>query len=260
MYIIVYLVFCFFASASNVYFKTFTSSESDKGSLFGYAVDLIQTSDGPELLIGAPKMKNKNVEVGAAFKCSIINEECKRIDIRSDDVDDIEGQMLGGAVSSFNDTYVICAPRWYYIEKTTPYVHGICYWSKNGSSSLLPSHKQNLIYDDKKAKKRKLYCALGQKGFSTHFTESGKFLLGAPGSAYYKGNVFNFSNFKDSPDITNTFNFHELSSFSYMGYSISSSKDLIITGAPRGNSLLGQVYIYRSGKYIFNKYKVNINV
>lgn len=247
MHLILWSLLFSYVSSNNFYTHQYTGPE---GSRFGYAIELRNTSSsGGQVLVGAPGLDD---HAGGVFICKLTENTCQKLFMKERMPLSATGttsrqanQWLGSSITALNDSLVICAPRWTRQIHTFIFMNGICYWLRDEMelqlAPLAQINKQGYSHGVYKY----YFYAYGQLGLSAHFTSSGELLLGTPGLLNWKGSVISYANSSVEPNFTNPIDIEELSFFSYMGYSLDSSENLIATGVPRGNSLTGQVFLYR---------------
>ncbi|XP_052821061.1 integrin alpha-8-like isoform X1 [Mya arenaria] len=263
----------------NLDLETVTVHAGERDSMFGYSVALHDDQGSKWLLVGAPRAPTRQPGVtrgGAVYRCPLDNRlNCQQIpfdtkgnEIRHNgthyrDVEDKSDQWFGASLySSSNGTIVACAPRYVYfssrLDKREPV--GTCYVARPSSTdyeeySPCKSRVDGLpLIRDQTHKQG--YCQLG---FSAVLTSQGRqLLIGAPGSWYWQGQLFNF-NFEDGPGrYKSTPEGQQNDDYSYMGYSMAvgqfDSDDIedYAVGVPRGRQLQGKVVLYRQNLTIID--------
>ncbi|KAL4222463.1 hypothetical protein ACF0H5_018503 [Mactra antiquata] len=245
-------------------------------SMFGFSVALHQDQGSKWLLIGAPRAQTRQPGVtrgGAVFRCPTdsgsycqeIPFDTKGNSIRNTgtyyaDSEDKSDQWFGASLySSENGIIVACAPRYVYfstrLDKREPV--GSCYIARPSSTDYeeySPCRSRGLW-----GYHREGSC---QAGFSVSVAGKGRqLLIGAVGSWYWQGQLFNF-NFEDGPGrYKSTREGDESDDYSYMGYSSAvgnfDSDDLedYVVGVPRGNHLEGKVVLYSQNLTIISQIK-----
>ncbi|XP_052258576.1 integrin alpha-8-like isoform X2 [Dreissena polymorpha] len=249
----------------NLDLDTVTIHSGETKSMFGFSVALHQDQGSKWLLVGAPSAQTRQPGVtrgGAVFRCSIDNDgSCQEIpfdtkgnSIRHNgthyrDVEDKSDQWFGASIySSSNGIIVACAPRYVYfsnrLDKREPV--GTCYVARPSSTDYeeySPCRSSELW-----GYHRWGYCQLG---YSVAIDSQGRqLLIGAVGSWYWQGQLFNFD-FEQGPgryESTNEGKQDE--DYSYMGYSTAvgnfdgDNKEDYVVGVPRGRTLQGKVVLY----------------
>ncbi|XP_053374403.1 integrin alpha-8-like isoform X2 [Mercenaria mercenaria] len=262
---VLFSVFCDLAVAYNIDLSTATIHSGETRSMFGFTVALHQDQGSKWLLVGAPKASTRQPGVtrgGAVFRCPVdsgsfcqeIPFDTKGNGIRHNgthyvDVEDKSDQWFGASLySSENGIIVACAPRYVYfstrLDKREPV--GTCYVAR-------PSSTDYEEYSPCRSRGRWGYHQEGscQAGYSVALAEQGRqLLIGAVGSWYWQGQIFNF-NFEDGPGrYRATKEGRAKDDYSYMGYSSavgnfdSDSREDYVVGVPRGRQLQGKVVIY----------------
>lgn len=258
-------VFIDLTYAYNVDTVTATIHSGDTRSMFGFSVALHQDQGSKWLLVGAPKAQTSQPGVtrgGAVFRCPIDSGSyCQEIPfdkkgngIRLNgthyrDVEDKSDQWFGASLySSKNGIIVACAPRYVYfsirLDKREPV--GTCYLSR-------PSTTDYEEYSPCRTRGLYGYHREGscQAGSSVALAENGRqLLIGAVGSWYWQGQIFNF-NFEDGPGrYQATREGRARDDYSYMGYSSAvgnfddDDREDYAVGVPRGRQLHGKVVLY----------------
>ncbi|XP_067832905.1 integrin alpha-5-like isoform X2 [Heptranchias perlo] len=176
-------------------------------------------------------------------------------------------QWFGATVRAYNHTILACAPR-YKWRGTTQLreLVGTCYLSLGNFSNMVEYAPCRTEWHTPAGQG---YC---QGGFSADLTESGRVVLGGPGSFYWQGQLVS-ADMKDIVHPQFDFNFIQYTngeirtplspgSFddSYLGYSVAvgefsgDSIEDFVTGVPRGPDTIGYVTILNGTnmKAVFN--------
>ncbi|XP_060592607.1 integrin alpha-V-like isoform X3 [Ruditapes philippinarum] len=258
-------VICDLSKAYNIDLTTATIHSGETRSMFGFSVALHQDQGSKWLLVGAPKASTRQPGVtrgGAVYRCPVdTGSYCQEIPfdtkgngIRHNgthyvDVEDKSDQWFGASLySSENGIIVACAPRYVYfstrLDKREPV--GTCYVAR-------PSSTDYEEYSPCRSRGRWGYHKEGscQAGYSVALAEQGRqLLIGAVGSWYWQGQIFNF-NFENGPGrYQATKEGRARDDYSYMGFSSavgnfdSDDKEDYVVGVPRGRQLQGKVVIY----------------
>uniref|UniRef100_T1JAM1 Integrin alpha-2 domain-containing protein n=1 Tax=Strigamia maritima TaxID=126957 RepID=T1JAM1_STRMM len=248
-------------------------------SYFGYTVALHNNTAGNWVLVGAPKANSSYLsreygitEPGALFKCKLEDEaeiQCDQIvvdktgntgynlldhEVAYTDLKD--GGWLGVSLDvkpQAESEIVVCAHLWKNQRYDSYYLaNGACYTIPStldtkpiGKLTPLVAHRKQIIQPGI------YYFAMGQAGFSSHYTENGNLLLGAPGIWDWTGSIVYYNSqtrsqytkpaiplpLLEKPDVI------------YFGYSQTSGKffsddndPYLVVGAPRDHNT-GRVYI-----------------
>ncbi|KAK3588064.1 hypothetical protein CHS0354_012112 [Potamilus streckersoni] len=253
----------YYASGYNLDLESATIQSGDTGSMFGFDVALHQDQDAKWLLIGAPRAQTSQPGItrgGAVYRCPVENNVCQPIPFDTSgndilyngthyrDVEDKSNQFFGATVvSGQNGIIVACAPSYVYfstrLDKREPV--GACYLARTSSRDYVkysPCRTLNLGYH------RQGYC---QAGFSVAISQQGKqLLIGAVGSWYWQGQLFNYNFEEGLGSFTDTKEGPATDDDTYMGYSSAVGRfdedelDDYAVGRPRAEHLLGKVIMF----------------
>ncbi|GJQ80821.1 hypothetical protein Trydic_g9408 [Trypoxylus dichotomus] len=197
-----------------------------------------QSNTGFRLLAGAPR----------SDKVALCNTKlCREFHLNVKNVAGYE--MLGASISggdNADDPTYICAPR--YIVSQQYRVNGRCFAMHSNFkpiTSLDNVYNQVQIFNSS----YEFLYAHGQAGFSVKHVKNNEFLLGAPGVLSWKGTIIKHTSFEAKDIVLPE---KKINRNSYLGYSIEfgsfyfsgTQRYCVIAGAPRGDNLLGQVYIF----------------
>ncbi|XP_067881088.1 integrin alpha-5-like isoform X2 [Heterodontus francisci] len=251
-------------------------------SYFGFSVDFyIPDPETPSLLIGAPKANTSQpniTEGGAVYSCAwgTNDTDCQQVPFdltgnrlhnETEVLEFKSNQWFGATIRAYNHTILACAPRykWRGNEQLRELV-GTCYLSLRNFSNVVEYAPCRTNWHTPAGQG---YC---QGGFSADLTESGRVVLGGPGSFYWQGQLVS-ADMKDIAQPQFEFNFIQYTngeirtplspgSFddSYLGYSVAvgefsgDSIEDYVTGVPRGPETIGYVSILNGTtmKAIFN--------
>ncbi|XP_047428483.1 integrin alpha-IIb [Mugil cephalus] len=262
------------------------------GSLFGFSVDF-QVIDKSYVVIGAPKANTSQsgvMEGGGVFLCpwSPGGGDCNIVefDLKGDENYINSGllihtfkskQWFGASVRSVNNTHLLaCAPLFHWNVQRggaesgkTPVGNCLLLDHKTGNSTYFSPCRGVLMDNDYKLMRNRndqRYCEVG---FSADITKEGRFVLGAPGSFFFQGQVITVgisdiinneqghtpiqyvAGTSQSDEIYGNYNGYDV----YHGYSVASglltgdSTPDFLVGVPNDRNTAGTVKIY-SGRSI----------
>ncbi|KAM8794088.1 integrin alpha-5 [Eudromia elegans] len=265
------------AAASNLAASRPVSFRGAPGSLFGFAVDFYLP--GPRsfsILVGAPKANTSQPDVtqgGAVYHCpwhpqpgACTPLEFDHLGTRghdfggnsSDAVEFKSLQWFGATVRAHNSSVLACAPLYSWrTVKDEPGRDpvGSCFLSVGDFSRVV---EYAPCRSDLNSEAGQGYC---QGGFSAEFTQTGRVLLGGPGSYFWQGQVISATQEQieaaDSPDyliqeVPGQLQTRQAAAShddSYMGYSVAvgefSGDDVqdFVAGVPKGNLTYGYVTV-----------------
>ncbi|XP_066423652.1 integrin alpha-5 [Molothrus aeneus] len=251
------------------------------GSFFGFALDFyLPEPRSVSILVGAPKANTSQPNVtqgGAVFHCPWPPEGsgCAPIDFdhigtrthdfggnSSDGAEPVEFKSLqwfGATVRAHNGSILACAPLYSWSppkeEGGAREPVGSCFLSLGNFSKFV---EYAPCRSDLNSAAGQGYC---QGGFSAEFTQTGRVLLGGPGSYFWQGQVMsatqeqitagNFPEYliQEVPGQLQTRQAEPSHDDSYMGYSVTvgefsgdTTQDFV-AGVPKGNLTYGYVTI-----------------
>ncbi|XP_068853607.1 LOW QUALITY PROTEIN: integrin alpha-5 [Aphelocoma coerulescens] len=250
------------------------------GSLFGFALDFyLPEPRSVSILVGAPKANTSQPNVtqgGAVFHCPWPpGGDCTPIDFdhigtrthdfggnSSDAPEPVEFKSLqwfGATVRAHNGSILACAPLYSWSppkeEGGAREPVGSCFLSIGNFSKFV---EYAPCRSDLNSAAGQGYC---QGGFSAEFTQTGRVLLGGPGSYFWQGQVMsatqeqiaagNFPEYliQEVPGQLQTRQAAPSHDDSYMGYSVAvgefsgdTTQDFV-AGVPKGNLTYGYVTI-----------------
>ncbi|KAL3831471.1 hypothetical protein ACJMK2_023216 [Sinanodonta woodiana] len=252
-----------YACGYNLDLESATIRSGDTGSMFGFDVALHQDQDAKWLLVGAPRAQTSQPGItrgGAVYRCPVENNLCQPIPFDTSgndimyngthyrDVEDKSNQWFGATVvSGQNGIIVACAPSYVYfstrLDKREPV--GVCYLARTSSRDYVkysPCRTHNWGYHQQG------YC---QAGFSVAISQQGKqLLIGAVGSWYWQGQLFNYNFEEGLGSFTDTKEGPATDDDTFLGYSSAvgrfdeDDKDDYAVGRPRAEYLLGKVIMF----------------
>ncbi|XP_072105551.1 integrin alpha-5-like [Mobula birostris] len=251
-------------------------------SYFGFSVEFFSPHpETPVVLIGAPKANTSQpniTESGAVYSCSwgLNDTDCQQIPFdltgnrpynESEELELKSSQWLGATIRSRNHTVLACAPRYTWKEYQQDHeLVGTCYLSTGNFSYVVEYAPCRTNWHSVSGQG---FC---QAGFSADLTESGRVVLGGPGSFYWQGQLVS-AYIKDVVQPSADLNYIQFTagemrtatsptSFddSYLGYSVAvgeftgDSTEDYVTGVPRGTHSVGYVTILNGTnmKALFN--------
>ncbi|XP_074386789.1 integrin alpha-5 [Zonotrichia albicollis] len=251
------------------------------GSFFGFALDFyLPEPHSVSVLVGAPKANTSQPNVtqgGAVFHCPWPPQggACAPIDFdhigtrthdfggnSSDGAEPVEFKSLqwfGATVRAHNGSILACAPLYSWSppkeEGGAREPVGSCFLSLGNFSKFV---EYAPCRSDLNSAAGQGYC---QGGFSAEFTQTGRVLLGGPGSYFWQGQVMsatqeqitagNFPEYliQEVPGQLQTRQAEPSHDDSYMGYSVTvgefsgdTTQDFV-AGVPKGNLTYGYVTI-----------------
>ncbi|KAM3657361.1 LOW QUALITY PROTEIN: integrin alpha-5 [Ammospiza maritima maritima] len=250
------------------------------GSFFGFALDFYLPEPRDPTLVGAPKANTSQPNVtqgGAVFHCPWPPQggACAPIDFdhigtrthdfggnSSDGAEPVEFKSLqwfGATVRAHNGSILACAPLYSWSppkeEGGAREPVGSCFLSLGNFSKFV---EYAPCRSDLNSAAGQGYC---QGGFSADFTQTGRVLLGGPGSYFWQGQVMsatqeqitagNFPEYliQEVPGQLQTRQAEPSHDDSYMGYSVTvgefsgdTTQDFV-AGVPKGNLTYGYVTI-----------------
>ncbi|VDM95117.1 unnamed protein product [Thelazia callipaeda] len=257
---------------------------SSANSMFGYSIDFYQYDGMTFLLVGSPKANSSAKQPGvrssgAVFRCSVDKPLCSEIFLDRKGYDLLEinkahifignekrlngshllqieeksGQMLGATirVSKKGDTVLVCAPHYKYFFSKFEVIEpvGTCFYASSGFENI----EEFASCRQEPARHGHHRLGYGMCGFSAAIANDGKDLLyiGAPGAYYWQGAVFaqSVKNKFDKPNTRDGPAHHDNNN---LGYSVAAGDfdgdgiDDVVAGVPRGNNLVGAVYIFNN--------------
>ncbi|EJD76094.1 integrin alpha pat-2 [Loa loa] len=226
------------------------------------------TFEKPNLLVGSPKANSGARQPGvknggAVFRCSVEKSLCSEIFLdrkgnekrlngsHSLQIEEKSGQMLGATVrvSKKGDSVIVCAPHYKYFFSKFEVVEpvGTCFYATNGFEKI----EEFASCRQEPARHGHHRFGYGMCGFSATIPDDGneRLYIGAPGAYYWQGTVFAQSvrnqfdrpNTRDGPAHHDNYN---------LGYSLAAGDfdgdnvEDVVAGVPRGNDLIGAVYIF----------------
>ncbi|XP_055880602.1 integrin alpha pat-2-like isoform X3 [Biomphalaria glabrata] len=258
------------AEAFNIDLRTAVVHHGPAGSFFGYSVAQHIDQSTNWLLIGAPKSNTSQPNLnqpGAVYRCRTDKpDDCHVIPFddkgnnvkpvltptkRYEQIEEKSDQWFGATVRSSgeNGFIVACAPRYVYftndLDKREPV--GACYLSRPGTTKF--ERYSPCLSENRFGFKFQGYC---QAGISAAISRDGrKLLIGAPGSWYWQGRLFNFrTDNATKPYSTTGEDSTGLSDDQYRGYSSAvghfddDSVEDYVVGIPKGEQYLGKVVLY----------------
>lgn len=240
-------------------------------SYFGFSVEFFSPHpETPYVLIGAPKANTSQpnvTESGAVYSCAWgqNDTECQQVPFdltgnrlynETEAMELKSNQWFGATIRSHNHTILACAPRYTWRENMeNNELVGTCYLSMGNFSHVVEYAPCRTNWHSPSGHG---FC---QAGFSADLTESGRVVLGGPGSFYWQGQLVS-AFVKDIVQPSEEFNFIQYTTGevhtpvspgslddSYMGYSLAvgefsgDSIEDYVTGVPRGTESVGYVTI-----------------
>ncbi|MFH4979533.1 hypothetical protein AB6A40_006242 [Gnathostoma spinigerum] len=236
--------------------------------MFGYSIDFFQ-HDGLSLLIvgaplahsggGQPGVKNG----GAVFRCSVARSLCSEIffDREGNEkrlngsrllpIEEKSHQMLGATVrtSKKGDSVLACAPHYKYFFSKFEVVEpvGTCFYATEGFEKI----EEYASCRQEPARHGHHRFGYGMCGFSAAIPDEGlnRLFIAAPGAYYWQGTIFSQSiqNQFDRPNTPAGPAHHDNYNLGYssaVGDFDGDGRDDVVAGVPRGNDLIGAVYIF----------------
>ncbi|CAD5219487.1 unnamed protein product [Bursaphelenchus xylophilus] len=259
------VVYCLCLQAFNIDTKQPLIHRGQPASGFGYSIDFYKSGNTIELLSGAPFGRTNQRDIqkgGTVYKCETTTNRCAEIVFdrtgnerrlngsRNLPIEEKSYQMFGATViaSKNGDGVLACAPHYKYFFSRFEVVEpvGTCFYATenfNRITEFAPCRQEP-------ARHGRHRFGYGMCGFSAAIPNNGdkRLYISAPGVWYWQGAVFsqNINNATDRPETpagpADTDN-------SYLGYASATGDfdgdniDDIVVGAPRANSLIGQVTI-----------------
>ncbi|XP_064455460.1 integrin alpha-4-like [Ornithodoros turicata] len=241
------------------------------GSDFGFTVAFHRDRTGKShALVGAIRANSSLqqwrsiYQPGAVFRCPLLENgrQCSEVVVErggnrdTPSIDealryyDLKDNMTLGMTleSTPGGRTVVCGPLWKNQKwQGVHLANGVCYVLDRDLKplkKLLPLVKRTLqvvSYD--------YYYYAAESGFSATFTQKGDLILGTPGFLNWKGTLVRYRSMLDRFSVASSVGRHQ---GSYIGYSVTSGRffrdeDVVIaTGAPRGNTYKGEVYLVSS--------------
>lgn len=266
-----HLIFCSFAlliqwtgtSGFNLDTRAPLVYYGPKSSLFGYSVALHRDNNVDWLLVGAPKDNTSQPgisEGGAVYRCPTapLNSpgDCEKLVLDSEGDDPGEqksNQYMGATVSSSgaNGKVMACAPRfvWQTVDKDGEDLREPVGQCIIASSDFATKEKYTPCKTDKLSDRTLSRITHCQAGFSGEILENGDtVLLGTPGSYYMQGQIY----VKTPDGQIDTREGRKVRDDNYRGFAVSygefteDDEPDIVSGAPRGEYLRGQVEVFSS--------------
>ncbi|VDN53796.1 unnamed protein product, partial [Dracunculus medinensis] len=220
------------------------------------------------LLVGSPRSNSAARQPGvrssgAVFRCSVEKPLCSEIFFDRDGnerrlngsnllpIEEKSDQMFGATVvtSKKGDKVLACAPHYKYFFSKFEVVEpvGTCFYASDGFDRI----EEFASCRQEPARHGHHRFGYAMCGFSAAIPNDGleKIYIGAPGAYYWQGTIFAQSlknqtdrpNTKDGPPHHDN---HNLGYSSAVGDFDGDGMDDIVAGVPRGNSLIGAVYIF----------------
>ncbi|MCP9258717.1 Integrin alpha pat-2 [Dirofilaria immitis] len=221
------------------------------------------------LLVGSPKAnsgaKQPGVKNGGAiFRCSVEKPLCSEIflDRKGNDkrlngshllqIEEKSGQMLGATVKVSKKAillWLVCAPHYKYFFSKFEVVEpvGTCFYATNGFENI----EEFSSCRQEPARHGHHRFGYGMCGFSASIPDVGneRLFIGAPGAYYWQGTIFS-QNIRNQSIRPNTHDGPAHHDNYNLGYSLATGDfdgdglDDVVAGVPRGNDLVGAVYIF----------------
>ncbi|GFO14766.1 integrin alpha-ps2 [Plakobranchus ocellatus] len=252
----------------NVDLKTAVVHEGPRDSMFGYAVAQHIDQSTNWVLIGAPKAQTSQAEIvrgGAVFRCKTDRaRSCQEMPFDEDGnnvryvpaindyvpIEDKSNQWFGSTIQSSGENGVIvaCAPRYVYfsdkLDKREPI--GACYVARTSTTKY---EKFSPCRSGGSGFNNQGYC---QAGVSAALSKDGsRLLIGAPGSWYWQGQLFNYDTSDNRRIFAQTPEGQPDEDDTYMGYASAvgefdgnSTFEEYVVGIPKGANSTGMVEIY----------------
>ncbi|KAG5279577.1 hypothetical protein AALO_G00079290 [Alosa alosa] len=284
--------------ALNINQNNVTVYSGPEGSYFGFSVDFMQTTgQGVSLVVGAPldNSTQTNVEEGGSvYRCpwSANGGTCQKIEFDPKGNEEyrvadftLKGskshQWFGASVRAMDQYILACAPlfHWnvlnsYNDSQNTPV--GNCFL-KDVTTGLVSAYSPcrdtyvEFHYKNNRYVNDKRYC---EAGFSVDITRNGTVVIGAPGSLYFRGQVFAATldeltdttrrprtSYLPSKGVGQEINFDPFQdSDTYSGYSVTtgyltgaSIQDYLV-GYPNDRDTSGTVRIYNGRRELKKKF------
>ncbi|XP_067022704.1 integrin alpha-9-like isoform X2 [Acropora muricata] len=250
----------------------FSPPKGSESKYFGYSVALHSFNDKYWAIVGAPlsnvssrSSAERFIRYGEVYRCEYTgSQSCSSIDIdntrpeiRDGDFAEVkEGQWLGAVVYSTgkDGQAMACAPRYiqleHYVKITLRWLLGRCLLLKGDlSGHLNRKWILNPCENEPKSNRDFGYC---EAGFSAEYMKDPPYsvIFGAVGSKQWTGAVMMVD--PDNPSATPTKTTQDqIDRFEYNGYSIASgifsvqSSADVVSGAPRGDNIIGKALIYK---------------
>ncbi|KAK3731729.1 hypothetical protein RRG08_035399 [Elysia crispata] len=265
------------AVAFNVDLKSAVVHEGPENSMFGYAVAQHIDQSTNWVLIGAPRYQTSQPRVergGAVFRCKTDSpNSCQEVPFdntgnnyvndRGRDVyiEEKSNQWLGSTVQSSGENGVIvaCAPRYVYFsdtyDKREPI--GMCFLAKTSTTKyerFSPCRRGESNFNNQG------YC---QAGVSAALSKDGtRLLIGAPGSWYWQGQLFNYDTNDNRNVISKTPEGQPYEDDTYMGYASAVGEfdgndeyEEYVVGIPKGGNSTGMIEIYAQNMSVIGSMK-----
>ncbi|RUS91582.1 hypothetical protein EGW08_000697 [Elysia chlorotica] len=260
------------AVAFNVDLKSAVVHQGPENSLFGYAVAQHIDQSTNWILIGAPRHETSQPNVergGAVFRCKTdIPNTCQEVpfdntgnnyvNVRGRDIyiEEKSNQWFGATVQSSGENGVIvaCAPRYVYFsdfyDKREPV--GMCFLAKTSTTEYERFSPCKREVDRSKITDQYHRQGSCQAGTSAVFSADGtRLLIGAPGSWYWQGQLFNYNTNDNREILAQTPEGEPYEDDTYMGYASAAGEfdgndenEEYVVGIPKGGNSTGMIEIY----------------
>nr|CAH7761949.1 unnamed protein product [Callosobruchus chinensis] len=233
------------------------SSAYGNSTYFGYSV-LLQAGRQPMVVVGAPKLSSRTG--GGVFACKL-NGQCTNYNLVTNNGHTFTGNFLGMSLDGDEETggpFIVCAPKKVKVEGQNNLLPGHCFYKQNSSYISAAASTMDPLYDKPTISvhnKIGYYdYGFGEAGLDVHFSNGGRFLLGAPGVKNWNGAIL-VNNMSDAETIKiiperKGFLFEE--NDTYFGYTVRTATitvmgeqvRVVVGGSPRGGALNGAVKMY----------------